>query len=100
MFNIIGADGKQYGPVTADQVRQWVREGRAKFLTQFPSIALPEVQRRLADPAALDTFERCKLNHAEREGHAEIYALHRDLIKLRRTDSALRSPRLASTAQA
>jgi hypothetical protein len=29
MFNIIGADGKQYGPVSADQIRQWFAEGRA-----------------------------------------------------------------------
>jgi TM2 domain-containing membrane protein YozV len=35
MFQIIGADGKQYGPVTADQVRQWVREGRANGQTQL-----------------------------------------------------------------
>ena len=29
MFKIIGADGRQYGPVSADQLRQWVAEGRA-----------------------------------------------------------------------
>jgi hypothetical protein len=29
MFNIIGADGRQYGPVSADQLRQWIAEGRA-----------------------------------------------------------------------
>lgn len=34
MFNIIGADGKQYGPVSGDQVRQWIREGRANSLSQ------------------------------------------------------------------
>lgn len=28
MFTIIGADGKAYGPVTADQVRQWMAENR------------------------------------------------------------------------
>lgn len=28
MFTIIGADGKEYGPVTADQVRQWMAENR------------------------------------------------------------------------
>ncbi len=30
MFKIIGADGKQYGPVSAEQIRQWFAEGRAK----------------------------------------------------------------------
>lgn len=29
MFKIIGADGREYGPVTGDQLRQWIREGRA-----------------------------------------------------------------------
>lgn len=28
MFTIIGADGKEYGPVTADQIRQWMAENR------------------------------------------------------------------------
>jgi GYF domain 2 len=29
MYKIIGADGKEYGPVTAEQLRQWIAEGRA-----------------------------------------------------------------------
>lgn len=29
MFKIIGADGRQYGPVSADQLRHWIAEGRA-----------------------------------------------------------------------
>ena len=33
MFKIIGADGKQYGPVSAEQIRQWLAEGRAKAET-------------------------------------------------------------------
>jgi uncharacterized membrane protein YjgN (DUF898 family) len=28
MFTIIGADGKEYGPVAADQIRQWIAENR------------------------------------------------------------------------
>lgn len=28
MFTIIGADGKEYGPVSADQIRQWMAENR------------------------------------------------------------------------
>jgi len=27
MYKIIGADGREYGPITADQLRQWIREG-------------------------------------------------------------------------
>jgi len=29
MYKIIGADQKEYGPVSADLIRQWIREGRA-----------------------------------------------------------------------
>src|SRR5262245_25156540 len=29
MYKIIGADQREYGPVTADQIRQWIAEGRA-----------------------------------------------------------------------
>jgi Domain of unknown function (DUF4190)/GYF domain 2 len=32
-YKIIGDDGKQYGPVTAEQIRQWVAEGRVESRT-------------------------------------------------------------------
>ena len=28
MYIIIGGDQKEYGPITADDVRQWIAEGR------------------------------------------------------------------------
>ena len=34
MYKIIGGDGKEYGPVTVDQLRQWVAEGRANSQSQ------------------------------------------------------------------
>jgi len=34
MYKIIGADGKEYGPITAEQVRQWITEGRANAQTK------------------------------------------------------------------
>jgi maltooligosyltrehalose trehalohydrolase len=63
-----------------------VHRGRAKFLSQFRSLALPEMQACLPDPADPGTFECCKLDFSERQSHAEIYALHRDLLRLRRED--------------
>jgi maltooligosyltrehalose trehalohydrolase len=66
----------------ADQVRR----GRAKFLAQFPSIASTAVADALPDPANPLTFERCKLDLTERARHAPAYALHRDLLRLRRED--------------
>jgi hypothetical protein len=34
MYRIVGADGREYGPISADQVRQWVAEGRANAQTR------------------------------------------------------------------
>lgn len=51
-YLIIGGDGKQYGPVTADQIRQWVGEGRLNAETQ---VALDGTAdwKRLGDVAEL-----------------------------------------------
>jgi len=38
MYKIIGADGKEYGPATAEQLKQWVAEGRVNAQTKV----LPE----------------------------------------------------------
>ena len=38
MYKIIGADQKEYGPVSADLLRQWIAEGRVSVQTQV----LPE----------------------------------------------------------
>ena len=35
MYTIIGGDGKEYGPVSADQVRSWIAGGRAKLTTRI-----------------------------------------------------------------
>jgi|SRR5215831_14264382 len=34
MYRIIGADGNQYGPISAEQLRQWIAEGRANSQTR------------------------------------------------------------------
>jgi ABC-type sugar transport system permease subunit len=34
MYTIIGGDGREYGPVSAEQVRQWIGTGRANGQTQ------------------------------------------------------------------
>ena len=65
-----------------------VREGRAEFLAQFPSIATPEMMALLPDPTDAHTFERCKLDAGERQTHHGVYTLHRDLLWLRRRDVA------------
>ncbi len=34
MFKVLGADQKEYGPVSADQIRQWIAQGRANGQTK------------------------------------------------------------------
>jgi maltooligosyltrehalose trehalohydrolase len=69
-----------------------VREGRARFVTQFPSLAARDEPDRIDDPADPETFIRCKLDWRERRKHCEVLALHRDLLRLRREDPVLRAP--------
>jgi maltooligosyltrehalose trehalohydrolase len=66
-----------------------VREGRRLSLAQFPSLATSEMRAELADPGDIDTFRRSVLDLSERQRHASIYALHRDLLELRRMDPVL-----------
>jgi maltooligosyltrehalose trehalohydrolase len=75
------------------ELAELVRRGRAESLNQFRSLALPETQALLAEPADPHTFARCKLDLSERERHAGPYALHRDLLRLRREDPIFHSPR-------
>ncbi|MGO8839186.1 MAG: DUF4190 domain-containing protein [Limisphaerales bacterium] len=60
MYKIIGIDGREYGPVAAGQLRQWIAEGRANAQTQvlapgaaaWKSLgALPEFAGYFAPPA-------------------------------------------------
>ncbi|MDQ3282678.1 MAG: malto-oligosyltrehalose trehalohydrolase [Acidobacteriota bacterium] len=62
------------------ELAEKVRKGRREFVEQFPS--LKGFDLPLPDERA--TFEMCKLDHKERETHAPVVALHRDLLSLRR----------------
>jgi maltooligosyltrehalose trehalohydrolase len=74
------------------ELGEQVRAGRREFLSQFRTLALPEWEASLADPAARATFEACVLDHAEKDSHAAASALHRDLIRLRHSDGVLTAP--------
>jgi hypothetical protein len=60
MYKIIGADGKEYGPVSAEQLRLWLKESRVNAQTRIqpegaadwqPLSALPEFAAEWAPPA-------------------------------------------------
>lgn len=73
------------------ELAELVREGRCKFLAQFQSLKDPRNRSILADPSDPATFERSKLDFADRERNREIYQMHRDLLRLRREDPVIRS---------
>jgi len=72
-----------------------VREGRAEFMKQFPRTRACAELSELPDPSDPATFEQCKLDLGERERgrHAETYALHRDLLRMRREDPVFAAQR-------
>ena len=39
MYKIIGADNTEYGPVGADKIREWIKEGRVNGQTKIQSEA-------------------------------------------------------------
>ncbi|MGE5432268.1 MAG: malto-oligosyltrehalose trehalohydrolase [Syntrophomonadaceae bacterium] len=72
-----------------EKLAKQVAEGRSEFLAQFPSLATPEMQSCLPDPANPGTFERSKIDFSERKSHAGIYKMHGDLLRLRREDPVI-----------
>jgi GYF domain 2 len=61
MYRIIGGDGNEYGPVSAEQVRDWIKQGRASAQTKIRPEAggewrtigeLPEFASAPGTPAA------------------------------------------------
>jgi maltooligosyltrehalose trehalohydrolase len=75
------------------ELKRLVREGRNQSLAQFRSLAIAESQELLVDPGDPETFNRCKLDVKERERHANIYQMHRDLLRLRRDDPVFSAQR-------
>lgn len=85
MFTIIGGDGREYGPVTAEQVRTWIKAGRANLATkarragseewltlgdfsEFNPQALPPVVAAETTPERLDELPEASLVEAAGRG--------------------------------
>jgi maltooligosyltrehalose trehalohydrolase len=93
--------GQEYGASNpflyfADQNRELavqVEKGRAEFLQQFRSIVDARIEFAMGLPSERRTFERCKLDPAERNRNQDILSLHQDLLKLRRDDPVFRAQR-------
>jgi TM2 domain-containing membrane protein YozV len=74
-YLIIGADGRQYGPATTEQLREWITAGRAnnqtlaqaegtpgwKPLSAFPEFALPPIDTSLPPLMGAQDLRKSKL---------------------------------------
>ena len=76
-----------------EELHESICDGRLEFLSQFASVADPDVPSILHSPVDEATFQRCKLDLRERERHASSYAMHRDLLRLRASHDAITRPR-------
>jgi maltooligosyltrehalose trehalohydrolase len=70
-----------------------VTEGRRHEFRHFSAFADPATRERIPDPQAVATFEASRLDWSERARppHAGVLALYRELLRLRRTEPALRA---------
>ena len=50
MYRILGADGKEYGPVNGEVLRQWIAEGRANPQTKVKVEGSAEWQTLASTP--------------------------------------------------
>ena len=68
-----------------------VTEGRRHEFRHFSAFHDPQSRERIPDPQAPSTFEACRLDwsECEREPHAGMLRLYRELLRLRRTEPAL-----------
>jgi maltooligosyltrehalose trehalohydrolase len=93
--------GQEYGASTPflyfsdhnKELAALVDQGRADFLSQFPSIENAHTEFLMGFPNDRKTFERCKLDPSERERNGHWLALHKDLLRLRREDPVFRAQR-------
>ena len=71
------------------ELAEKVKKGRAEFLEQWRALRNPDMQACLHDPAAPSTFELSRIHNEEALIRRHMYALHRDLLKLRREDPVI-----------
>jgi len=79
MYKVIGADGKEYGPITANQLRQWIAQGRAnpatrvrlETATEWQTLeSIPEFSDALAQPPTLPNLPAAAPTPAKTSGLA------------------------------
>lgn len=71
------------------ELAQAIHRGRKEFLAQFSSAASAEAQATIPAPCDPQVFRQSTLDLSERLRHQTSYALHRDLLRLRREDAVI-----------
>jgi maltooligosyltrehalose trehalohydrolase len=66
-----------------------ISNGRRQFMKQFRAFATAAAQDAMNDPVAEATFVSSKLDWREADTHAEVVALHKDLLRIRREDPVI-----------
>ena len=56
MYKIIGSDGKEYGPISLEQLRQWISQGRASGETKVKAEDAADWQTLRTLPGLADIF--------------------------------------------
>ena len=70
-------------------LQQTVTHGREEFLSQFPSARRALHREHTHPPSGEAAFRASRLQPADRDARPEILAFHRELLRLRREESAL-----------
>ena len=56
MYRVLGADGKEYGPINGEILRQWITDGRANAQTKVKGEGSPDWQLLASVPEFADVF--------------------------------------------
>ncbi len=70
------------------ELAERVKVGRREFVEQFQSVREGAADAELLAPNHRVSFEQCKLDAGARDALCPMWALHRDLLELRKTDPA------------
>jgi maltooligosyltrehalose trehalohydrolase len=77
------------------ELARLVAAGRKEFVRQFRAITDPDAQPCIPDPGSEEAFLACKVNHQDREKNSNVYAMHRDLLRIRRDDPVISNAQTA-----
>ena len=71
------------------ELAEAVRKGRLEFLSQFPSLAGPEIRDLLPNPSDETAFRACRITWEHDRSSEDATRLHTDLLALRTSDPVL-----------